>query len=343
MSSNTTSPNMSLVIPTVGQEFGPQYAFDINNSLTLIDVHNHSPGQGVQINPDGININAPLPFNNNFAYSLAGLTLVPQGSAPANNTLYESGVDLYYVDGLGNNIRLTINGGIAGTTGSISGLVSPASASYISGSSTFVFQSNAGIAANLDAGSIVFRDLSPNSTFGVTVQPPAALGVNYSLTLPTLPSSKSFMNLDNSGAISTFPTDTLPTAGRFLRMDAAGAIHFINLYDLVVGPGGDYTTISAAITASSPGQSIFIQNGTYTENVVISSQLNIYGAGRGTVISGSVTFTSGSSDSLMQRFKANGITINSGVSEVQVLEFWNANGFSITDNGTGSYFQGMQE
>lgn len=196
------SPNMNLPIPVVGQEAGPDYAQDVNNSLTIVDQHNHSPGSGVQISPAGININTALTFNTNFATGLAGLTLVAQSSTPAVNTIYESGVDLYYVDGLGNNIQITKNGGVAGSPGSISNLTSPASATYVSASSTFVWQSDVSKAANMDAGSLLMRNLTPNSTFALTLQPPSALGNNYSLTLPNLPGSLSLLTIDTSGNIA---------------------------------------------------------------------------------------------------------------------------------------------
>ena len=61
---------MSLPVPAVGNESGPQYAFDLNGCFAIIDGHNHSPGSGVQINPSGILINADLPFGNNNATSL---------------------------------------------------------------------------------------------------------------------------------------------------------------------------------------------------------------------------------------------------------------------------------
>jgi hypothetical protein len=50
------------------------------------------------------------------------------------------------------------------------------------------------------------------------------------------------------------------------------------------GGGGDYTTISAAITAASAGDSIYVAPGTYSELVTVSKQLHIWGAGRGTII-----------------------------------------------------------
>lgn len=208
----TTSPNMQLPVPGVGTEQGPQYAFDVNNCFTLVDQHDHTPGKGVQITPAGININTSLNFNSNFATNLAGLSLVSQLSTPITlSTIYESGDDLFFLDGVGNPVRITQNGAVAGTPGSIANLLPPASVSYVSGSKTFVFQSNTNIAANIDAASYLLRNISPNSTFALTLQPPSALGSNYALTLPTIPVSYSFLTIDPSGIIA--PMSTYPDVG----------------------------------------------------------------------------------------------------------------------------------
>lgn len=199
---STLTPNMSLTVPTAGSEAGPAYAQEINSDLSILDSHNHSAGSGVQITPDGLNINAALTLNSNFIINSAGMTLIAQNSTPVNNTIYQSGLDLYFTDGVGNNVRLTQSGAVAGTPGSIANLVSPASASYVSASSTFVWQSDAGIAANMDAGSLLLRNLSPNSTFALTLSPPASLAANYAITLPALPISQKIMTLDGSGNMS---------------------------------------------------------------------------------------------------------------------------------------------
>ena len=201
----TNTPNMNLPMPVVGSEDGPQYAVDVNSCFTLLDQHDHTPGKGVAITPSGININSALTFNNNFLTSVAGVTFTAQSSTPAVGTIYENGVDLYYVDGNGNNVRMTQGGNVAGSSGSISGLNSPASASYNSGTSTFIWQSNTGIAANMDAGALLMRNLSPNSTFALTLQPPAGLSSNYAITLPTLPLANAFLTIDTSGNVSASP------------------------------------------------------------------------------------------------------------------------------------------
>lgn len=196
----TLSPNMNLRIPGVGTEQGPDYAIDVNfDLLSILDIHDHSSGKGVQITPDGLNINSSLSLNNNFATEAAGITFQAQSVTPSVGTIYQVSDDLYFVDGLGNNIRITQSGGVAGTPGSITNLVAPASVNYVAGSQTYVFQSGTSIAANLDGASFIFRNLSPNSVFGITMSAPAALASNYTLTLPALPASQKFMTLDASG------------------------------------------------------------------------------------------------------------------------------------------------
>jgi len=202
----TLSPNMNLIIATVGSEPGPTFATDVNNSLTIVDGHNHTPGFGVSIPSSGLNINSDLLFNNNNATLLRTTRFKSQGttlsSASDVGCLYEVLNDLFYNDGVGNVVRITQSGAVAGTPGSISGLVSPASASYNAGTSTFVWQSNTNTSANMDAASYLFRNLVANSK-ALTLSPPTAMASNFTITLPTLPvSATSFLRMDTSGNIS---------------------------------------------------------------------------------------------------------------------------------------------
>lgn len=200
----TLSPNMFLRIPGVGTEQGPDYAIDINfDLLSVLDAHDHSPGRGVAITPAGLNINSTLSINNNFITDIAGLTLFAQSATPAVNTIYQLGLDLYFVDGVGNNVRITQSGGVAGTPGSITNLTPPASVNYVAGSQTFIFQSNTNIAANLDAGALYLRNLTPNSTYAVRLEPPAGLVADYTITLPITPASTKIVTIDPSGAMQS--------------------------------------------------------------------------------------------------------------------------------------------
>src|ERR1035437_5104914 len=123
MSNIILSPNMTLPIPVVGVDPGPDYALNLDACLGIIDSHNHSNGSGVQITPAGMNINADLSFGGNNATHLRSVKFSPQSSllslASDSGVLYESGVDLYYNDALGNQIRITASGGVNGSPGSI--------------------------------------------------------------------------------------------------------------------------------------------------------------------------------------------------------------------------------
>lgn len=200
------TPNMSLILPGVGTEPGPQYASEVNSSLSTVDQHDHTSGNGVPVPSAGLNINTDLPMGQNNLTQIRSLRMFPQASPLSLGTdlgcLYESGVDLYYNDGNGNQIRLTASGGIAGSSGSIAGLTSPASASYNAGSATFTWQSNSNVAANMDFRSATLRNSSVSSN-GITLTAPSSLPSNYSLTLPSaLPADQHFMTLDNSGNIA---------------------------------------------------------------------------------------------------------------------------------------------
>lgn len=202
----TISPNMGLVVPTVGITTGPDWASDIDTSLGIIDRHDHSLGNGVQITPDGLNINSDLSCQNNNLTNPRSVRFSPQTSpisgADDLGALFESGVDLYYRDGNGNTIRLTQSGSIVGTSGSITGLVAPASASYSPGSSTFIWQSNTNTSANMDAACLLQRNITAGSN-AITLCAPGALAANYNLTWPgALPASQKFMTLDASGNIA---------------------------------------------------------------------------------------------------------------------------------------------
>lgn len=201
--STTITPNMGLPTPVVGVEPGPDYGTDNNNCFNIIDAHDHSTGNGVPITPDGMNISAPLPFNNNPATTMKYIQYTVQGSSPGVlGSTYVSGVDLYYTDRNGNDIQITASGGVAGSNGSIANLVSPASASYVVLTTKFVWQSDANVAADMDGGAVIIREKIANAK-GITLQSPASLGSDYAVTLPAaLPvSGTKFVTLNSSGVM----------------------------------------------------------------------------------------------------------------------------------------------
>lgn len=257
---STTSPNMGLIIPTVSTEPGPAYASDVNDSLTTIDSHNHSTGQGVQITPNGMNISSDLSFGQNNATLLRSTRFVAQSSplalSPDVGCAYVSGADLYFNDTSGNQVRITQSGGVAGSPGSITGLVSPASVTY--SAPTFVFQSGVNTAGNLDARSVVFRN-SAVSSFGLTLNPPAAMAADYNLTLPPLPAVDSFVTLNSSGVFGSTPS----AVGQQISGDSG--IFTVNGSS---GGFGDVLNLSVNITTlGNPVMLFLIANGTNSCNL----------------------------------------------------------------------------
>lgn len=222
---------MGLIIPTVGQEPGPEWANDINSSLGTLDQHSHVAGQGVSITPDAININADLPFNGFNAnlvktVNFQALSASLAGAVPNLGCIYVAGNELYYNDEAGNVIPITNSGSVNAGAGSITGLPSgTASASYSSGTQTFIWRSATLTPANMDGGSFIFRNITPSS-FGITVAAPSGLATNYGLQFPAaLPASTKILTLDNAGnigAVYDVDNSTINVSSNLIQVKPGG-------------------------------------------------------------------------------------------------------------------------
>ncbi len=266
MSVFTVSPNMSLSIPVVGTAPGPTWATLLDSCLTVIDAHTHNAGSGVQITPSGLNVNADLTIGSNNLTAIRSSRFTTQ-SAPLALTadlgcIYVSGVDLYYNDVSGNQVRITQSGAVAGTPGSIANLVSPASASWVSASSSFVWQSDSNTSAYMDCSSIIMRNLTASS-YALTLQAPT-LASNYSITLPALPASDALMTIASTGVITS-------STANFAALNPSGAIIAYGGtsaptgYLLCDGSAVSRTTYAALFTAISTAYGT--GNGTTTFNL----------------------------------------------------------------------------
>lgn len=261
---NVTSPNMNLLIPGVGTEGGPQYAQDINNDLSILDAHDHSNGSGVQITPSGLNINTALSINAHSLTNVGLLNLTALSSTPSvNQSIYSSGVDLYFLDGSGNPIRLTQGGSIVGTAGSITGLPSgTASASFASG--TFVFQSATSTAANIDGGSFVLRNNTALSK-GLTLAPPSAMAANYSLVLPLIPAQTNVMVLDTSGNMGSSTYSSVFASG--ITEANANSV----MANVTTVPAAQANLVLGAFTSVSSSQANIVLNSSSNPSIPGSS------------------------------------------------------------------------
>ena len=92
---------------------------------------------------------------------------------------------------------------------------------------------------------------------------------------------------DPNGNVAANPSSLChdPVSGNvYFKQTGTGNTGWIQIADLhtarfIVGDtsnGANYTTIASAITAASSGDSIFIQDGTYTENLSVGKNLNFF-------------------------------------------------------------------
>lgn len=298
MPGETNTPNMSLPVPGVGVTPGPAFATDVNACMAILDQHNHSAGSGVAITPTGLNISSDLSFLGNNATVMRSSRYSPQAAftLPADiGAVYVSGVDLYFRDINGTNIRMTASGGVAGTPGSIANLVAPASATYVSGSSTFVWQSNTLTPANLDAASILLRNLSASSN-ALTLNPPSAMGSNFSITLPNLPVSTMLMTLDSSGNMGAnvdVDNSTLEISSGILRVKDAGitgakiasaTITGSNIAAATItGSNIDTATVTKGNIVGANYATAIMSNGAFPSGTVVGT-VNITSTGRPVIV-----------------------------------------------------------
>jgi hypothetical protein len=245
------SPAMNLLVPTVGGEPGPNYAYDINNDLSLIDQHDHSPGRGVQITPAGININAPLSFNNNPAIQVSYLSLQAQSVAVSEvqsvSSAPASGInELWYTDSNGTKTQITANGVVNATAAAIPG------ESYSAG--TFIWtQTQSSLPttpANFDIGSITIRPNTAGTTDGVELSPPGSISSEYTLTLPLIPANNGVLLLDTSGNITA--PNGFGTAGSVLTSNGSSTAPSFQAYkaptkQIFTSGSGTYTTPAGAL------------------------------------------------------------------------------------------------
>lgn len=212
---------MNLPVPNVGIDPGPDWANNLNASLSIIDQHTHASGSGIPITPSGLNINSALPIQNNDITGIGSLVFNTQTTLSTLNALYVKGIDLYFNDGSGDPaIQITAGGAVNATTSGISS--GTATASFVSG--VLVVNAASTTPANIQGGSILLGNNTAGSKF-LTLAPPNAMAANYSLTLPSVPGVKSIMALDSSGNMSapyTVDGSTIAISANVIGIPAGG-------------------------------------------------------------------------------------------------------------------------
>jgi hypothetical protein len=354
MADTVPSPNMNMPVPVVGTTPGEDWATDVNACLSIIDEHTHTSGQGVPITPDAININANLPLNNNNLITARSVRFSPQtgaiNGAADLGCLYEQGIDLYYIDGAGNQVRITQGGSVTGSSGTITGLPSgTASASYAAG--TFTFQKATNTPAKMNVGSVVIGQ-EVASGFGVTVAASGSQVANYNLALPTaLPSVNAFMSSDPSGNLSFVAnggnvrasegggTITLTNADNRYQTFSLSSDETVKLPTTGVFKGDIWTIINPnpyILTIQSSGANTIIKS--WGSKVVLQANVNTpTTAGNWTVLEHTILY--GRTWTAFSPVYTGGTTINTGATVVM----WRRNGIDtmgihsdITFSATGT-------
>lgn len=206
-----TTPNMNLTLPVVSQTPGPTWANQINADLSVIDSHNHIPdiNGGVAITTAALDIDADVSFNQFSAIGLNTARFVNRASIPSAGSLYITNGDLWYSYDGALAARITDGGNIAGSPGSISGLVSPAAVIYDAPSGTFSFYSDQTPPAQigiLAARQMILRSSSSASPITIATSPSAT---SYTMTLPTaVPGSAGIVGFATNGVLSAVVPDS---------------------------------------------------------------------------------------------------------------------------------------
>lgn len=127
-----TTTNMQLVLATVSQTLGPEWAQLINAAFELVDAHDHSSGKGIKVTPSGININSTLDFQNNKAASIsaAGLQSLSAADTAQTGTLQRIGTNLWWINSGGSAVQLTSGASVVSTGSGALSVDVPASYPY---------------------------------------------------------------------------------------------------------------------------------------------------------------------------------------------------------------------
>ena len=221
------TPFMSLPVPQVLTTRGPDYATQIDQSLTLLDSHDHTSGKGVAIPISALNVNADLTLGNFNVSQLRAARLQNQAmslSLPLDVTsVYAMAGDLYYNNAANVPVRITAGNSLnAASVGGIGGdySTSSASATYSSPSTTFSFFSAPSVYANMAQGNTLVSATNPTLTLasilktGTWAVTNTTISVTDTTNTRPLWSYQSATTTGNPGTLTLGPnnaTDPMPT------------------------------------------------------------------------------------------------------------------------------------
>lgn len=224
----TTTPIMSMPLPTPLITSGPAWAQLLNGAFTILDGHNHS-SVGSKITTAAINIDADFSLNQFSMNQVTSFSLSDQSSTlTGNNKIYSVNGLLYFNSGAGTPIQITTVSGIniasVGTIGGDYGQPGvTASAAYSDTTKTFAWSQSPGIGAKMYSGrvSIAFEGSGENAVTRAAQTGSASYTLEYPLAAPA---AGAVEVLDGSG-VGTFKVPT-GTTNQVTITSTAGALTF---------------------------------------------------------------------------------------------------------------------
>lgn len=235
------TPNMGLTSPDIGGDPGT-WGTLINANNVIVDDHNHAAGNGVLVPAAGLDIDDDLDFQSHLIENITGAIFTTSAS-PGNHSVWvkTSTGDLYYTNGSGAQVQVTsgstinvsVVGGITGDYASVS-----ASFYYDDSGKTYRALQAAPLPnnwASLSVGDIDIYPKTSGATHYTRLSAHAALGANYTLTLPdVLPANDSLVVTSDAGEM-TFSRDI--TIDTILANGAitAATLHFTTTRTLAIG------------------------------------------------------------------------------------------------------------
>jgi hypothetical protein len=283
----TTTPNMNLVKPDVLSTPAPTWASLLNAVIDSIDSHDHSSSKGVKITPSGLNISSDLSIGSNNLTAIRTTRFNNLSSwTPGASDLacfYVLNNEIYFRDGVGNNVKITDNGSL---NISISTLVVSDLNLVIQNASDatkqFLFS-----AAAISTGTTRTYTM-PNANVTLVGDTNAQGVSNKTITASDIDGGTA----SDSSRITT-PKATLTTLQGLTRKE--GTILFAtDSKRLFVDNGTSLTSVGGATGGGS--NAVFYENDqTITTNYTITSGKNAMSTGTITINSGvTVTIPSGS-------------------------------------------------
>jgi hypothetical protein len=253
-----TYPQMPLIMPTVGGSSGT-WASLLQAAFLALDGHRHegTGAGGAKIHPASMDIDANLSFagwhiTNLGAIQFSAVTALAAGTKcvfvnSADNELYwrtNTGTNVKITSG--NGLNLVFAGGIGGDYAAVA-----AALNYDNGGARYTLKGAAGTNwARVAAGEVRIHEHGTSNSNFIALSVPAALAVQYTLTLPgALPGSTQLAQVSAAGVITY--SNTIASAVTFSG-GIAGTPNFTGAVTMAstLGVTG-LVTASAGVTAAA--------------------------------------------------------------------------------------------